>query len=151
MTEHHKAQSGQGLPEYGLILSFMAVVVVAVMELFGSGVKQAFCGALIGVNVEMAADCLPEPEAMDPEDEVEGGNTEIRALSAMRPANGELIVVAKIPKGSAVSLSLMGYGPMQRMGESNVFIFRAHINETPDTVTIVASDGSTLTVKVRAK
>ena len=151
MKSHRKGQKGQGLAEYGLILSGMAVVVVAVMALVGTGVRQTFCSALIGVNVEMAADCLPEPDLSSPEEEGEEGNTEIRALSAMSPASGELIVIAKVPRGSLVSLSLMGYGNMQRLGESNVFVYRAPVTETPETVTIIASDGSTLTVKVRAK
>jgi len=151
MTDHRKGQKGQGLAEYGLILSFMAVVVVAVMALVGTGVRQAFCGALIGVNVEMAADCLPEPDLNSPEENGEEGSTEIRALSAIRPASGELIVIAKIPKGSTVSLSLMGYGAMRRVGGRNIFIFRSHVEENPSTVTIVASDGSTLTVEVRAR
>ncbi len=148
MAKRENNRLGQGLAEYALILSLIAVVAVAALALLGSGTKQAFCSTLIGINVQMAADCIPEPEEADPDDV---GNTELQALSAIRSTTGELIVLAKIPEGSTVSLSLAGYGPMQRVGETNLFIFRTSVHDSPGTVTIVASDGSTLTINVHQR
>lgn len=148
MTDEYTKRLGQGLPEYALILALISVVVIAVLALLGSGTRDAMCSALIGINIEMAADCIAEPEAPDPDEE---GGIEIYALAAQRSSTGELIVLAKVPDGSGVTLSLMGYGPMQWVEEKNVFIFRAPIADNPSAVTIVASDGSTLTITVHTR
>jgi hypothetical protein len=132
----------------------IAVVAAGSLALVGPGVRRAYCDVLMTLNPELTAACIPEPtqggqQGGDEEGGDDEGGTQIQALAAHRPANGNLIVMAKIPKGSTATLSLQGFGPMQRLGQSNVFKFEGPVSDPPETVTILSSDGGSITVDVR--
>ena len=50
-TARRRAQTGQGLVEYGLIIALVAVAVVAVVTLFGSSLGQTFSNILSSLNL----------------------------------------------------------------------------------------------------
>ena len=138
---------GQGLPEYALILALVAVVVVGIMALLGSGVKQALCKPLIGLNPEYAAECLSEPEEQaSPED----ASYPISALAAYSTSRGHLVIAARLPEGATGNLTVQGYGAMEYLPQKDAYVLVVNTDTPPSSVTVISSDGGTITVDVRS-
>jgi len=45
IRQWYKDDSGQALPEYGLIIAFIAAVAIGVVAIFGRQIRDAFTGA----------------------------------------------------------------------------------------------------------
>ncbi len=137
---------GQGLPEYAIILSLVAVVVVGIMVLLGSGVKQALCKPLIGLNPEYATECLAEPEGQASPDDT---SYPISALAAYSSSRGHLVIAARLPAGATGNLTVEGYGAMDYLPQKDVYVLVINTDTPPSSVTVNSSDGGTITVDVR--
>jgi len=138
---------GQGLAEYAIVISLVAVTVIAVAALLGPGIKKAFCEPLIVINPEFTASCVGEPETASSNDgeETEGS---IAALAIYSSSRGNLYIAARPPKDSTASLTVDGYGPMQYIPDRNVFVLVIPTGDPPSTITIRSSDGSITTIDV---
>jgi Flp pilus assembly pilin Flp len=139
---------GQGLVEYAVIIALIAVVVIVVVAIFGTGVKQAFCEPLIALDPEYTMICLDEP-ALIPISGEEGHAMSGRArYSNYRDT---LYVAARIPEGTSATLTVEGYGEMEYVPYRDAYRLRIHTHDPPSTVTIISSEGPSITIDVRRR
>jgi hypothetical protein len=146
-TRKNGLHRGQGLAEYAILISLVAVAVIAVAALLGPGIKKALCEPLIVMNPEFTASCVGEPETAASNDGEEAGGS-IAALVIYSSARGNLYIAARPPKDSTASLTVDGYGPMQYLPNRNVFVLVIPTGDPPPTITIRSSDGSITTMDV---
>jgi hypothetical protein len=136
---------GQGLIEYALILSLVAVVIVAIATLMGSAIKQAFCEPLISLNPEYASSCIEAPQMpSSPEQEASA----LSGLAVYSSSRGNLYIAARVPEGSSATLTVTGYGEMQYLPQKDVYVLVISTSDPPSTVTITSSAGATTTIDV---
>jgi hypothetical protein len=136
---------GQGLVEYSIILSLIAVVVMVPLMLFGSSVKGALCGALISLNPELSTRCIADVE----ETEVpEGQPHSISAIAVYSPSRGSVFAAARIPEDIIAGLRVDGHGDMQYLPNADVFVIEIPTENPPETVTIRSSEGASVIIDV---
>ena len=145
LTMPDKVQ-GQGLPEYALLITLIAAVVVVVMALLGSTIKRALCDPLIALNAQYAASCLVEAEELSSSD---GQTHSIAALAAYRSSSGELIIAARLPAGVTATLTVEGYGNMTYIPQKDVYLLVVQTAPSPSSVIINSSEGGSMVVEVR--
>ena len=138
---------GQGLAEYSIIISLVAVAVMAAAALLGPGIKKVLCEPLIVMNPEFTASCVGEPETATSNDGEETGSP-IAAIAFYSPSRGNLYIAARLPKDSTATLAVDGYGPMQYLPNRGVFVLVISMGDPPSTITIRSSDGSITTIDV---
>jgi Flp pilus assembly pilin Flp len=136
---------GQGLTEYAIIIALVAVVVIVIAAVFGSAVKQALCEPLIAFDPEYTLYCLAEPDIPTSPEE-EGHSISGRArYSSYRDS---LYIAARIPEGTSATLTVEGYGEMEYVPYRDAYRLVIHTHDPPSTVTIISSEGSSITIDV---
>ncbi|OGO19661.1 MAG: hypothetical protein A2Z14_10480 [Chloroflexi bacterium RBG_16_48_8] len=146
----HTQHSGQGLAEYSLIISFVAVAVVFIATLLGSRIKQALCEPLIAINPEFTTSCVGEPDNLSSQEGEETGNS-IAVLAVYSASRGKLYIAARPSGDTTASVSVDGYGPMQYILQKDAFVLVIDTDHPPATVTLRSSEGATMTVDVMRK
>lgn len=139
---------GQGLVEYAVIIALIAVVVIVVVAIFGSGVKQAFCEPLIALDPDYTMICLDEPALIPVSGEEEHAISGRARYSNYRDT---LYVAARLPEGTSATLTVEGYGEMEYVPYRDAYRLRVHTHDPPSTVTIISSEGPSITVDVRRR
>ena len=131
LNSRRTREQGQALVEYALIMVLVSLIATITLSLAGSAVKDVFCDVVLTIQP---------------------GGTEacgvVRVLNA-HYSGDELTVMAKVPPGSPATLTVIGYGPMERQGASHVF--KLHITvppPPPSTVTVKSSEGISETIDV---
>lgn len=142
--QNRKRQNGQGLSEYAIIILLVALAAVIVVALFGSAVKGLYCDTIIKAFPEYALSCVEDPKTSSSDEQ----EFAITAVAAYRSFNGIIIIAAKSLYGSTGQLSVEGYGPMDWNSEYNGYILRTQTDHPPSTVTIVSSNGDSITIDV---
>jgi hypothetical protein len=136
---------GQGLVEYAVIIALVAVIVIAIVAVFGSAVKQAFCEPLIAFDPEYTMICLEEPDPpASPEDET----YTISGRARYSSYRDTLYIAARLPEGTSATLTVEGYGEMEYVPYRNAYRLRIHTHDPPSTVTITSSEGASITIDV---
>ena len=72
-TRRKSMQSGQGLVEYALILTLVAVVVIGILTMLGPQVGNVFCNVTNSINGSPVANCS-HPSNTDPNANCSGNN-----------------------------------------------------------------------------
>jgi hypothetical protein len=103
-------ERGQGLVEYALGLTLVALVATVSAAAVGPAVKDTYCSSLVILD--------PDNEACSSESSTSG----VQILNAnYNAAKKELNLMAKAPKDCSDDLEVQGYGTMIRQGSSYVF------------------------------
>jgi hypothetical protein len=100
-------ERGQGLVEYALGLTLVALVATVSAVAIGPGLQEAYCSAVT---------------VLDPSNETCASLMSVQILNAkFDPKNNELNLMAKAPRNCKEDLEVQGYGTMIRQGSSFVF------------------------------
>ena len=131
LNSRRTREQGQALVEYALIMVLVSLVATITLTLVGPALKDVFCDVVL----------TTQPGGTD-------ACGTVRVMNA-HYSGDELKVMAKVPPGSPATLTLIGYGPMERQGTSHVF--KLHISvppPPPSTVTVRSSEGIAETIDV---
>jgi len=145
ISDKMKWDFGQGLVEYALIISLVAVVVVIIAAIFGSAVKQAFCEPLVALDPEENMYCLVEDAPpIDPEEE----DYPIYGRANYSSYRNHLYIIVRVPEETSPTLTVEGYGVMEYVPYRNAYRLVIHTHDPPSTVNIISSDGPSITLDV---
>jgi hypothetical protein len=135
----------QGLAEYAIIIALVAIIVIVIVVVFGSAVQQALCEPLIAFDPEYTMYGLKEPDPPSSPDE-EGHFISGRArYSSYRDS---LCIAARLPEGISATLTVEGYGEMEYVPYRDAYRLVIHTRDPPSTITIMSSEGPSITIDV---
>ena len=134
LNSRQTREQGQALVEYALILVLVSLVATLTLSSVGiPAIRDVFCDVVLSIQPGGTDACGV-----------------VRVLNA-HYSGDQLMVMAKVPPGSPSTLTLIGYGPMERQGTSHVF--KLHITlppPPPSTVTVRSSEGISETIDVNS-
>jgi Flp pilus assembly pilin Flp len=142
--------AGQGLTEYALLITLVAVVVIMVLVTLGGGVKGVFCNLMITLDPETPLSCV-EPVAEEGGGDGDSDQGSLSALAGYRSSDQKLVVLARVPQGTSPTLTVAGYGTMSRIPGTDFYKLVVTTSDPPATVTIQSSEGGSYVVEVRGR
>ncbi len=128
------ADSGQGLVEYALILTLVAVVVIITLNVLGSAVSNVFCQVNAGLSGANPIGCDVQIMRADYDSQQQTLHLDARVGGTYDPT---------------IQLTLTPGGPMQgRPSNSYYHITGVHLTGCPCTVKVTSNVGGSATVTV---
>jgi Flp pilus assembly pilin Flp len=142
--------AGQGLTEYALLITLVAVVVIMMLVTLGRGVKGVFCNLMITLEPEMPLSCVV-PVAEEGGGDGDSDQGSLSALAGYRSSDQKLVVMARAPQGASATLTVAGYGTMSQVPGTDYYKLVVTTSDPPATVTIQSSEGGSYVVQVRGR
>ncbi|MBN1963786.1 MAG: hypothetical protein JW910_04010 [Anaerolineae bacterium] len=146
-----KAERGQGLVEYALMLSLAAAAVIAVLAIMGPRLNGLYCGVVTDLTGETPAACQVGGEDQGGGDDDGGGdeNQVVITHANYSGGNHQVTLQATYNGGSDASVTLTASpgGQMSIRGDHYQLQFRIS-GDCPCTITVTASTGESDSVVV---